>query len=250
MPSFIPPTQLIIGNHTQTIEHTYTFLQKMLCKKSSCGTCIHCFGIRQQEHHDILWISSEKNYTLADIAPIFDATALQLNPNQHFFIIIDHADALTPACANSLLKIMEEPPARYHFILLSEQLDDILPTIRSRAVITSLYGSEEHTPSHPLLPYFISNATSYAPRAFTQDLDKSKINERETINLIDTCLHYWLEKYKMAYVHNNKKEMVYTKRLVSLFQEAVVSPPMPGSAKLFWKNMFLKLHAIKDTHTK
>src|SRR5256885_14011300 len=34
--------------------------------------------------------------------------------------------------ANKLLKTLEEPPARTHFVLLSESPDELLPTVRSR----------------------------------------------------------------------------------------------------------------------
>ena len=37
--------------------------------------------------------------------------------------------------ANSLLKVLEEPPAHANIILLAENLGDLLPTIRSRANI-------------------------------------------------------------------------------------------------------------------
>ena len=54
---------------------------------------------------------------------------IQLHPeNQHYFFVIQKADLLTLACSNRLLKPIEEPPAGYHFIFLSESLDQIIPT--------------------------------------------------------------------------------------------------------------------------
>jgi DNA polymerase-3 subunit delta' len=40
--------------------------------------------------------------------------------------------------ANSLLKLLEEPPATVHLILLAENLGELLPTIRSRCAIVRL----------------------------------------------------------------------------------------------------------------
>jgi len=48
------------------------------------------------------------------------------------FIVRD-ADELTSQAANSLLKTLEEPPARTHFVLLSSRPNRLLDTIRSRA---------------------------------------------------------------------------------------------------------------------
>jgi DNA polymerase-3 subunit delta' len=54
-------------------------------------------------------------------------------PGCHKWIIIEDAHRLNKASANILLKILEEPPAGSHFILLTHRPDSALPTIRSRA---------------------------------------------------------------------------------------------------------------------
>jgi DNA polymerase-3 subunit delta' len=46
--------------------------------------------------------------------------------------IVDNADELNPPAANALLKILEEPPTRALFLLLSHMPGRLLPTIRSR----------------------------------------------------------------------------------------------------------------------
>lgn len=47
-------------------------------------------------------------------------------------VIVDAADELNPQAANALLKLLEEPPARVTFLLISHQPARLLPTIRSR----------------------------------------------------------------------------------------------------------------------
>ena len=46
--------------------------------------------------------------------------------------IVDSADELHPAAANKLLKVLEEPPARALFLVVSHAPGRLLPTIRSR----------------------------------------------------------------------------------------------------------------------
>lgn len=234
----IPPTQLWFGYHHELLEHAQEFLQKTLCKKNACGTCIDCQNIRQQQHHAFLWLSPEKSYTIAQLQPIFETISLQLAPNETFFFVLEHADALTPACANSLLKVMEEPPQGYHFLLLAERPDGILPTIRSRSVVSSFYKHNDLDDHHPLLSYF-TGAKAYDPRSFLQDLDRSKITERESVDLADQLLSYWMQGLKDAMTRNNEKGIRQAQKMVSLFEGALIKPPMPGSAKLFWKNLFL-----------
>lgn len=47
-------------------------------------------------------------------------------------ILLQPAEAMNAAAANSLLKILEEPPATVYFILVSDSYRRLLPTIRSR----------------------------------------------------------------------------------------------------------------------
>lgn len=49
-------------------------------------------------------------------------------------VIIRDADELTTSAANALLKTLEEPPARTHFILLTTRPGRLLDTIRSRTL--------------------------------------------------------------------------------------------------------------------
>jgi len=50
------------------------------------------------------------------------------------FILIDSADDLNKNSANALLKILEEPKDNTFFILITHQLSNLLPTLRSRCV--------------------------------------------------------------------------------------------------------------------
>lgn len=50
-------------------------------------------------------------------------------------VLITEAEAMNPAAANALLKILEEPPSSVYFILVSSRQKTLLPTIRSRCRI-------------------------------------------------------------------------------------------------------------------
>lgn len=236
----IPPTQLWFGYHQELLERTQLFLQQQFCSKSGCSTCITCMNIRQQQHHAMMWLTPEKNYTIAQLEPIFETIALQLAPQEQFFFILEHADALTPACANSLLKIMEEPPAGYHFLLLAERPNDILPTIRSRSMITSFYTQETFSSDHALIAYF-TGLKNPAPRDFLQDLEKANITERESIDLADHLFTHWMRILKEGLLNNNLNTIHHAQKMIGIFEHALLNAPMPGSAKLFWKNLFLHM---------
>lgn len=62
-------------------------------------------------------------------------------------VIIDAADEMNPSVANSILKVLEEPPANTFFLLVSHQPSRLLPTIRSRCRVLrcGLLGADDVT---------------------------------------------------------------------------------------------------------
>ena len=52
--------------------------------------------------------------------------------------LIDHLDRANEQSANSLLKVLEEPPEHLIILATTENLYDLLPTIRSRSVVLQL----------------------------------------------------------------------------------------------------------------
>jgi len=53
-------------------------------------------------------------------------------------VLIDSVDELNTAAANAILKLLEEPPAKTLFLLVTHQLANVLPTIRSRARVEKM----------------------------------------------------------------------------------------------------------------
>lgn len=51
------------------------------------------------------------------------------------FVVIRPADAMGEAAANAFLKSLEEPREKVHFVLITDSLSSLLPTILSRAAV-------------------------------------------------------------------------------------------------------------------
>ena len=54
-------------------------------------------------------------------------------------VLIDAVDELTVAAENAILKLLEEPPQHTLFLLVTHQLSNVLPTVRSRARIEKMH---------------------------------------------------------------------------------------------------------------
>ena len=177
------PALLFIGDKQTITQKIFTHLQKEWCD-TACGSCISCVHIHEKKSAHITWISPEKNYTLEHLQPIFDTMRFALDTDKKHFFILEKADFLSVTCANSLLKPIEEPAPGYHFILLAEYADRVLPTIISRC---TLHTYAFQTP--PQLPNFLRYFTN------TQDMmmdTKQFLSELEALNPHEHTTLQWL----------------------------------------------------------
>ncbi|MFT4049364.1 MAG: hypothetical protein QM648_05935 [Solirubrobacterales bacterium] len=86
-------------------------------------------------HPDLTWVtpSGAHEMLLADIAEpvVRGATRTPMEGARRVFVI-ERAETMSDAVANSMLKTLEEPAAYVHFVLVSSQIERVLPTISSR----------------------------------------------------------------------------------------------------------------------
>ena len=232
----IPPAQLWLGAPEQLKQEVEFYLQEFLCPQKGCKKCSHCKQIAMHQYHATLWLSPEKqSYTVEQLDIIYDRLNLELDDHQHYFIIVQYADYLNASCANKLLKAIEEPPPGYHFIFLGQRRDSILPTIRSRCIVKAWHTTQDDS-DHPLISFFTKQSN---PADFLKELDPLKLTEQESNELLDIIFAYWINEFKRE-IDNSSSTSVIQKK-ITIFQQALENPPMPGSSKLFWKNLFLQL---------
>jgi len=90
---------------------------------------------------DLLLIEKEaekKEITVDKIRKIADFSNQTSAISANKFILIDSACELNKAASNALLKILEEPRPNNFLILISHNLNRVLPTIRSRCQIAKI----------------------------------------------------------------------------------------------------------------
>jgi DNA polymerase-3 subunit delta' len=237
---FRSPAYLWVGPHEQLVQRTITYLQTHWCVDGACGRCRICVGIATHQHHATTWLMPHKMYTLDEIGVIFSTISFVLEVESHHFFIIQKADLLTAACANSLLKVLEEPPTGYHFILLTERVDQVLPTVRSRCIVDFVRGEKKYEEENELFRYFVSEK-SENPVEFLKVLDQSKIGEQESVDLLDRLLTYWITCSKKGLLERKKSKFEHAEKIVTVLKNAYECLPMPGSSKLFWKSIYLQM---------
>lgn len=239
----IPPALILVGDITNTLNTTITYLQQLFCTHNSCSTCSTCRSIQHQQFYATTWLSTDKHYTLDDLDIIFSTTAYALQTQDKHFFIINTADLLTPACSNSLLKMVEEPPVGYHFIFLTSKLSAVLPTIRSRCKVITLTTTNNSISARALFTCF-TNPKSLPFTDFLKILDQDSTHEHETLLIMDALTAHWYAKYQQAITESNTQEAQRSQKIIFAFQQALAKPPMPGSSKLFWRTLYLTFNHL------
>jgi DNA polymerase III delta prime subunit len=241
MSMFIPPGQLWLGSSVTLPDYVKHYLQEQWCSFKSCDTCSVCTRIRDHQHHALLWMRPEKStYTIEQIEAV--RKQLSLAREEPFFIVLESADLLSRACANSLLKSLEEPPAHYHFILLASRLELILPTIVSRCVIRSFSGQD--TPDAPFLEHF-KQVKLQSLASVARDIDSNTISEYDSRVYLDHLLEYWSREYKNSCLSDSVAVQEHSQRMLTILTGAQQRLPMPGSAKFFWRALYVQISCLK-----
>ena len=82
------------------------------------------------EKYNLVPEQDKKNISIDQIKLL--QSSLRTKKPNHTMVIIKDADTLTVESQNSLLKLLEEPPNKVHFILTTSYSNNILITIKSR----------------------------------------------------------------------------------------------------------------------
>ena len=109
------------------------FAAALQCPDHGCGTCSICTAAIAGSHPDVDLVRSETlSYGVDDAEELIKRAFLVPADAPWHIVVIEDGDRLTPAAANMLLKVLEEPPPHLVWLLCAPSPEDVLPTIRSR----------------------------------------------------------------------------------------------------------------------
>ena len=80
-----------------------------------------------------------KMISVNTVRNMIDRMQMSSMSGQWRVILIDAVDELTVAAENAILKLLEEPPQQTLFLLVTHQLSNVLPTVRSRARVEKMH---------------------------------------------------------------------------------------------------------------
>ena len=117
-----------------------TYAMTLQCEAGGtepCQKCDSCKKALGKNHPDIIMITHEKPnvITIDEIREqLINDVAIKPYCSHYKIYIVADAELMNPQAQNALLKTIEEPPEYAVIMLLTSNIDALLPTIRSRCV--------------------------------------------------------------------------------------------------------------------
>lgn len=120
------------------------FASALQCEKGEVNPCGECHSCKQSlsgNHPDIIYLSHEKPGTIGvdDIREqVNNDVAIKPYSSPYKVYIINEAEKMTVQAQNAILKTLEEPPEYVVIMLLTENVNALLPTVLSRCVLLNM----------------------------------------------------------------------------------------------------------------
>ena len=198
------------GKHTLALE----LAAAMNCERRGesgalpCHSCNNCRRITAREFPDVKYLAKAKDKATIGVSEVSDFKEdmyLSATEAEYKIYVIESADLMTPQAQNSLLITLEEPPRNVVIMLLCEQADKLLTTIRSRVqyIAMSRFTSEE-------VEAYVTEHSAEARRL--QSTDKKRLDS--IVLAADGCIGQALRLTDPRLAEENERRRSVTEGIV------------------------------------
>lgn len=120
----------------------------ILCKDKAkpCNKCISCKKIDNSSHPDLIEVLKEENNSITanEIRNLIQNINIKPNESDKKVYILKNIENLSINSSNCLLKTLEQPPKNVIFILTTNDLSNVLQTIKSRCIKIKVTPVKDH----------------------------------------------------------------------------------------------------------
>lgn len=229
------------------------FIKTILCpqkktKKENCGKCHQCEVIESGNYPEIKIINPDgmwiKKNQLKQLQSEFKEKALIGNIRIY---VINEADKLNQSAANSILKFIEEPEEGIIAILVTDNIYNILETIRSRCQILKFKQTditEKYTNTIDKIKQII-----YKNRNNKDELIKSEKTDTTIEKMIYFINYYeknhlntllYIGKLFHEYV-KTKEELIDALDIISLYYKDIINIKIGLKPEIFRYNKEIEI---------
>jgi len=212
-------------------------LKWKLCKKQrqdSCY-CADCLAINEHTHAAVLYLPQKNAYTKDDIQPLLIYGAQKRNVSEPLFFIIENPENILPAAANSLLKTLEEPAENTYFIFLCQNIQNVLPTIISRAEQSFISTQSDQPTSlkHELFDLILNmyHGKEISLASIETILQKKCPDSITSARILNDLIA------QITHENSHEKNVL----ILNILYNYCSTPASPGGSKIFWRTVILEL---------
>jgi DNA polymerase-3 subunit delta' len=114
-------------------EAALAFAAGLVCAEGGCGECNTCRRVLEGVHPDVEVVAPEGNFIRKEEITEINLHAVYrpYEARAKVYIFLE-AESFNAEAANAFLKTLEEPPAHVHFLLVTDRLERLQPTVVSR----------------------------------------------------------------------------------------------------------------------
>lgn len=203
------------GSGKHTLARLLTAAMECTANKNRpCGVCTACRKVFSGVHPDVVTVDDTEHVGVGVDVVRKARTDLYLVPTEgrKKVYLFPRAADMNANAQNALLKVLEEPPAYGAFLLLAEEEEKLLPTIRSRCVSLRLSPLNEAE----CLPALRREFPDRSERELTDAVRKSGgwLGQAQTLLRADDALAPQTAEFLRVYAA--KDRLGLTRLLVSM----------------------------------
>lgn len=138
----IPQCSIFEGPVEQALKIAESFAQTVLCtdKKDddACGVCNSCRKIQNgnsEEIHIFGTVNADKPVKVGMVREMRDMALSKSYTGRPEFMIVQNTARMLEGAQSAMLKLLEEPPQGVYILLVTENAESLVKTIRSRCQI-------------------------------------------------------------------------------------------------------------------
>jgi len=212
-------------------------------KQKGHDNCLSCKKIDDNNHPDVFIVEPKgQSIKIDDIRELIRKLNLKSFESPNKIVIINNAEKMTEESANTLLKTLEEPPNNTYIILITSQIEIILPTIRSRCIKIPFQPLSSKTVQNILETQGIETEQAYSLSLISEGslmkaqefLDKENYDMlKETLNTMLTLISERVIKIPKLleitqfFSHKTEKEKLIFDQILNILY-------------LFWRDTLLR----------
>ncbi|QWB99849.1 hypothetical protein KHQ88_06780 [Mycoplasmatota bacterium] len=244
---------------TRKSEIAEFFTKAILCKHldeslNPCHECDHCQRIDSGSHPNVFIVKPDgqmiKKEQIKSLIEEFSKTSLESGPRVN---IIYEADKFNLSSANSLLKTMEEPGEDIYQIMITENVQALLPTIKSRGEVIHFKELDRGIIREKLQSIGIDASYANPISQYTSDISAAVeiANDELMIEIIDLVIDVYeamsdpKKSVIITFLENGGKVIADQSRteffldLMIIFQKDIIQSKLKNDHICFYSHHFL-----------